>query len=137
MMKRREAERRTRKWGSGLGRSLLLVAAFCLLPSFTATFRPPRPTVGDPIAIDFPAPVVLDRSADFEIVAQRGAHVVVRTFEAKPFALSGRMGDVAFRNLVVPVHSVLQQKDPMTPAPLKPPLVEPMPKVVWIAGALL
>src|SRR5207253_3066822 len=33
---------------------------------FTATFRPAAPTVGDPIAIDFPAPVVLDKAPDYE-----------------------------------------------------------------------
>src|SRR5947208_3233968 len=82
---------------------------------FTATFRPAAPTVGDPIAIDFPAAVVLDKSPDFEIVSQRGAHVVVRTFEAKPFVLSERMGGVAFTNLVVPVRSVLREKDAMAP----------------------
>src|SRR4051794_14999963 len=104
---------------------------------FTATFRPAAPTVGDPIAIDFPAPVVLDASPSYEIVAQRGAHVVVRTFEAKPFVLSGRMGDVAFTNLVVPVRSVLKEKDAMTPAPLIAPRAEEFPQSVMIATAAI
>src|SRR5436305_2370119 len=113
-----------------------MIAAF-FFTLFTATFRPAAPTVGDPIAIDFPAAVVLDKSADYEIVSQRGAHVVVRTFEAKPFVLSGRMGAVAFTNLVVPVRSVLQPKDAMTPAPLVAPRREAFPASVWIAMAVL
>jgi len=103
---------------------------------FTATFRPAAPTVGDPIAIDFPAPVVLDKSPDYEIVSQRGAHVVVRTFEAKPFVLSGRMGGAAFTNLVVPVRSVLKEKDAMAPAPLIAPRREAFPRSVMIAIAI-
>ena len=105
--------------------------------TLTATFHPAAPTVGDPIAIDFPAPVVLDKSPDYEIVSQRGAHVVVRTFEAKPFVLSGRMGDVAFTNLVVPVRSVLKEKDALTPAPLIAPRAEQFPVSVMIAMAII
>jgi hypothetical protein len=112
-----------------------MIAAI-LLTLVTATFRPAAPTVGDPIAIDFPAPVVLDKSPDFEIVSQRGAHVVVRTFEAKPFVLSGRMGDAAFTNLVVPVRSVLKEKDAMAPAPLIAPRREAFPRGVMIAIAI-
>jgi hypothetical protein len=112
----------------------MIAAIFFTL--FTATLRPAAPTVGDPISIDFPAPVVLDKAAGYEIVSQRGAHVVVRTFEAKPFVLSGRMGGVAFANLVVPVRSVLQPKDAMTPAPLVAPRGEPFPASVWIAIAV-
>ena len=102
----------------------------------TATIHPAAPTVGDPIAIDFPAPVVLDKSADYEIVSQHGAHAVVRTFEAKPFVVSGRMGSVAFKNLVVPVRSVLKGKDTMTPSPLIAPRREAFPASVMIAIAL-
>ena len=103
----------------------------------TATLHPAAPTVGDPIAIDFPAPVVLNKSADYEIVSQHGAHAVVRTFEAKPFVVSGRMGNVAFTNLIVPVRSVLKEKDAMTPAPLIAPRGERFPASVLIAIAVL
>jgi len=103
----------------------------------TATIHPAAPTVGDPIAIDFPAPVALDPSPSYEIVSQHGAHAVVRTFEAKPFAVSGRMGNVTFKNLVVPVRSVLKGKDPMTPAPLIAPKTESFPVSVMIAIAVL
>ncbi len=101
----------------------------------TVTIHPAAPTVGDPIAIDFPAPVVLAPSPSYEIVSQRGAHVVVRTFDAKPFVVSGRMGNVAFTNLVVPVRSVL--KGQMTPAPLIAPRGEAFPESVLIAAAVL
>ena len=113
----------------------MIAALFLTL--VTATIRPAAPTVGDPIAIDFPAPVVLDKSADYEIVSQRGTRVVVRTFEAKPFVLSGRMGGAAFTNLVVPVRSVLKPKEPMTPAPLIAPRRERFPASVAIALAAL
>ena len=103
----------------------------------TATFRPPAPTVGDLITIDFTQRVALDPSTQYEIVSQRGSRVVVRTFEPKPFAISGRTGDVAFRNMVVPVRSVLAPKDNLTPAPLKPPVTEPYPKLPFVVMGMV
>jgi len=105
----------------------------------TASFRPPAPTVGDLITINFQQPVHLDASAQYEIVSQRGRRVVIRTFEPKPFTISGRVGDVLFRNMVVPVHSVLKPRDNLSPAPLKPPRSEPYPWMpfVWIGVAAL
>ena len=106
----------------------------------TAMFRPPAPTVGDLITIDFQAPVRLDRSSQYEILSQRGRRVVIRTFEPRPFTISGRVGDVLFRNMVVPVHSVLRPRDSLAPAPLKPPKQEVypwMPFVLIGAAALL
>lgn len=100
---------------------------------FTATFRPAAPTVGDLITIDFQHPVALDASPSFEIVSQKGSRVVIRTFEPKPVALSGVSGGIRFRNLVVPVRSVLGPKDKLEPAPLRPPVSEPMPRAPWIA----
>jgi hypothetical protein len=87
----------------------------------TATFQPAQPTVGDLITIDFAGPVRLEPSPDYEIVSQNGRRVVLRTFDPRPFAVSGVMGNVRFRNLVVPVKSVLAPKDDLEPAPLKPP----------------
>jgi hypothetical protein len=111
-----------------------------LLLAITATFHPAQPTVGDPIAIEFRQPVALDPSPDYEIVSQSGNRVVVRTFRPKPFALSGRTEGVAFRNLVVPVRSVLKPKDDLQPAPLAPPRAEPYPRIamtlIAIAAAL-
>jgi len=105
----------------------------------TASFRPPAPTVGDLITIEFQQAVRLDASPQYEIVSQRGRRVVIRTFEPKPFAISGRVGDVLFRNMVVPVHSVLTPRDNLSPAPLKPPRNEPYPWMpfVWIGVAAL
>ena len=99
----------------------------------TATFRPATPTVGDLITIDFAKPVVLDRSDSYEIVSQKGTRVVVRSFEPKPFALSGVTGGVRFRNLMVPMHSVLKPKDNLDPAPLRPPVRIPYPRQPFIA----
>ncbi len=94
----------------------------------TATFHPAHPTVGDPIVVEFAKPVVLDRSPAYEIVSQGGPRAVVRTFEPKPFALNGTTEGVHFRNLVVPVRSVLAPNDALQPAPLKPPRRLPMPR---------
>jgi hypothetical protein len=107
-----------------------------LLLAITATFHPSQPTVGDPIAIEFRQPVALDPSPDYEVLSQSGNRVVVRTFQPKPFALSGRTEGVAFRNLVVPVRSVLKPKDDLQPAPLAPPRAEPYPRIASIAIAV-
>lgn len=106
-----------------------MLSALTLILVLTATFRPEHPHVGDPIVIDFPEPVALDASPHYEVLSQTGRRTIVRTFEPRPFALSGRSGSVAFRNLVVPVQSVLKSKDDLRPAPLAPPVVTPYPAV--------
>jgi hypothetical protein len=100
---------------------------------FTATFRPATPTVGDLVSIDFRKPVVLDPSTAYEIVSQKGNRVVVRTFEPKPIVLSGVSDGIRFRNLNVPIRSVLQPKDKLEPAPLRPPVAVPYPRAPFIA----
>jgi hypothetical protein len=99
---------------------LLLLAAI--------TFTPARPTVGDPITVNFPAPVTVQSSKDYEVVAQRGNSVVVRTFEPKTFTLHTSGGDV-----MIPVASVLKPSDMLAPAPLKPPRAEAYPQRPFIA----
>lgn len=99
----------------------------------SATFRPAHPTVGDRITVDFQQPVALDRSPQYEIVSQRGTRVVIRTFEPRPLAISGRSGNLLFRNLPIPVYSVLKPHDNLTPAPLKPPIAEPYPRAPFVA----
>lgn len=110
-----------------------------VLALVTATYRPAAPTVGDRITLEFTAPVVLAASPDYEIVEQRGNRVVVRTFVPRPLALSGRMGPVGFRNLSVPVRSVLSPNDDLKPAPLTPPQRVPYPRepMMAIAAAAL
>ncbi len=104
----------------------------------SATFHPAKPTVGDLITVDFPRPVTLDASPSFEVVSHARQHYVIRTFAPKPIALSGVAGDVRFRNLVVPVRSVLGPKDAQNPSPLKPPHPLPSPSLPWILiGAAL
>ena len=49
-----------------------------MIPIFllvTAFFHPAQPTIGDPIVIDFQQPVVLDRSAEYDILSTRGSRV--------------------------------------------------------------
>lgn len=107
-----------------------------LLLVVTATFQPAAPTVGDPITIQFSGPVVLDPSPDYEIVSQEGSRVVIRTFEPRPFAISGKTGDVVFRNMLVPMRSVLRPDDNMEPAPLTPPRAPQYPRAPFVAIAV-
>jgi len=109
------------------------------LAALTATFQPPKPTVGDLITINFMQPATLDPSPDFEIVSRRGSEVVIRTFKPASIALSGVSGGVRFRNLVVPVRSVLAPNDNLAPAPLAPPRIpsQPLVPLIAIAVALL
>lgn len=107
-----------------------------LLLVVTATFRPAQPAVGDLIRVEFQKPVVLDQATTYEVVSHDGPVVVVRTFEPKPFALSGVVDGVRFRNLVVPVHSVLAPQDKQEPAPLRAPMPSPYPRAPLIAIAI-
>lgn len=105
-----------------------MIAALALL---AITFTPPRPTVGDPITIDFPAPVTVQPSKEYEVLGRRGNSVIIRTFEPKTFTLHTSGGDV-----MIPVGSVLKQDDTLAPAPLKPPRAEPWPRIPFIAMAI-
>jgi hypothetical protein len=107
-----------------------------VLALVTASFHPAEPKVGDLITITLPASVVLDASRDYEVVSRNGNVIVVRTFEPRPFALSGTIGKVRFRNLTVPMRSVLKQGDDLTPAPLAPPRPMAWPSPWWFALAL-
>src|SRR5436190_1690246 len=92
------------------------------------TFSPTRPTVGDPITVNFAAPVTVAPSPEYEVIAHRGSQVVVRTFQPNPFALHTSGGDV-----MIPVHSVLVPNDKLVPAPLKPPRAEGYPRAPFVA----
>lgn len=102
----------------------------------TASIQPAAPKVGDLITIEFAEPVTLDASPDFEVVSRQTKRVVVRTFQPKPFLMSGTAGKARFDNLVIPVKSVLAENDPMTPAPLAPPVKVPYPRTPFIAIAV-
>ena len=109
-----------------------------VLAVVTASFQPAEPKVGDLITIRFAETVILDASPQYELVSQNRNVIVIRSFEPKPFALSGTMGGVEFRNLNVPMHSVLKQGDDFAPAPLASP--RPMAWSWWwpaIAAAVL
>lgn len=110
-----------------------MILALLLLAG--VTIRPAAPAVGDLVTIDFPARAELAASADYEIVTQEGKRVVVRTFAPKPFAVRGTMNGEVFE-VRVPVRSVLQPNDPMTPAPLAPPRPLPYPREPFIAIAV-
>jgi hypothetical protein len=106
-----------------------------MIPIFllvTAFFHPAQPTIGDPIVIDFQHPIVLDRSAEYDILSTRGSRVIIRTFEPRPFPISGRVGNVVFRNMIVPMRTVLKPRDDLRPAPLKPPRSEAYPRLPFV-----
>lgn len=109
----------------------MILAALALV---TATFQPAPPTIGDPITLEFSAPVALDASPDFEVVWSEGRRVVIRTFQPKPLVLGGVVGGkVRFQNLIIPVRSVLAPGDDLKPAPLVPPKEVPYPRAPFIA----
>jgi hypothetical protein len=115
-----------------------------LAAALSATFHPATPTVGDPITIDVQLQpdqrLALDPAADYELLSQTGSRLVVRTFSPKPFALNGKVisprGTFTFRNLAVPVRSVLAPGDKLVPAPLRPPISDPASRVPYVAIAL-
>jgi len=107
-----------------------------ILALVTVTFSPPAPAVGDRITLDFAAPVKLDPSPAYEVLAEEGRTIIVRTFTPKPFELTGTSGKVRFRNLVIPVRSVLKQNDDLKPAPLTAPAATPYPRAPFIAIAV-
>jgi hypothetical protein len=98
-----------------------------VLALVTATFSPPAPTVGDPITITFSEPVKIAPSPAYDVVAQQGRTVVVRTFVPKPFVIGG---------IKIPVRSVLKKNDDLKPAPLTPPRALPYPRAPFIAISL-
>jgi hypothetical protein len=106
-----------------------------ILAAVVVTFQPAAPTVGDRITVQFDGPVRLEKSRQYEIVEQQGGRVVVRTFSPKPFALAGKIGDKTFRNLQIPVKSVLEPDDDLKPAPLRPPQPVPYPRAPFAAIA--
>jgi hypothetical protein len=107
-----------------------------LFAAVTATFNPAKPTVGDPIAIQFQGPVQLDPSPQYEIVSQQGNRAVVRTFRARPIEVHGRVSGVPFRDLMIPIRSVLKPDDKLDPAPLEPPHPTPYPRLpFYLIGA--
>ena len=103
-----------------------------LLLTLITTFQPARPTVGDPITIDFASPTVVDPSPDYEVVSRSANRVVIRTFVPHAIAVTGQaaQGPVS---IMIPIHSVLKPDDKLEPAPLKPPRPEPWPRLPFIA----
>jgi hypothetical protein len=110
-----------------------MILAILALTALTATFQPASPTVGDVVTIDFPSRVTLNPSKDYEIVDTQGNRVRVRSFSPKPVMLSGIAGEQKFKNLALPMKSVLKKNDDMKPAPLVPPRPVPYPREPFIA----
>ena len=103
-----------------------------LLLTLITTFQPPRPTVGDPITIDFASPTAVDQSPDYEVVSRSANRVVIRTFVPHAIAVTGRAAQGSV-SVMIPIHSVLKPDDKLEPAPLKPPRTEPWPRLPFVA----
>src|SRR3954447_1643040 len=103
-----------------------------LFLTLITTFQPARPTVGDPITIQFAAPTTVAPSPDYEVVSQKGNSAVIRTFVPHTIAVTGRTVDGPV-SVMIPIHSVLKPDDKLDPAPLKPPRPEPWPRLPFIA----
>ena len=106
-----------------------MIAFFFLLA--TVTYRPPEPTVGDPITIEYAEPVTVKPSPEYEIVSHTPTSVVVRTFAPNTITVHSTAADV-----VIPIKSVLAPDDAMKPAPLRPPHALPPSRAPWIAIAI-
>jgi len=103
-----------------------------LLLLLITTFHPAKATIGDPITIEFAAPVTVDPSPDYEVVSRTGNSVVIRTFVPHTIAVTGRAADGPV-SVMIPIHSVLTPDDKLEPAPLKPPVTEPWPRLPFVA----
>ena len=108
---------------------------FVFVVALTATFHPAQPTVGDVVTIEFPRPVTLEASSEYEIVSQRGTRAVIRTFTPHAITIVGRAlspsGAEPFA-MRMPVQSVLKPLDPMQPAPLIPPRPVAYPRMPFV-----
>jgi len=100
--------------------------------SLITTFEPARPTIGDPITIQFAAPTTVQPSPDYEVVSQTGKTAVIRTFVPHTITVSGRSADGPV-SVMIPIHSVLKPDDKLEPAPLKPPRPEAWPRLPFVA----
>jgi hypothetical protein len=106
-----------------------------LVLALITTFHPARPSVGDPITIDFASPATVDSSPDYEVIARNGNSVVIRTFVPHTITVSGHTA-VGAITVMIPIHSVLKTDDKLEPAPLKPPREEPWPRLPFMAIGL-
>jgi len=107
-----------------------MIAGFLFL--LITTFHPVKATIGDPITIDFAAPVTVDPSPDYEVISRTGNSVVIRSFVPHSITVTGRAADGPV-SVVIPIHSVLATDDKLEPAPLKPPVPEPWPRLPFVA----
>lgn len=103
-----------------------------LVLALITTFHPARPSVGDPITIDFASPVTVDSSPDYEVIARNGNSAVIRTFVPHTITVTGHAAGGPI-TVMIPIHSVLKADDKLEPAPLKPPRAEPWPRLPFMA----
>ena len=78
------------------------------------------------------APTVVDASPDYEVVSHAGNSVVIRAFVPHTITVTGHSTEGPV-SVVIPIHSVLKPDDKLEPAPLKPPIPEPWPRLPFIA----
>ncbi|HVR43957.1 MAG TPA: hypothetical protein VMS56_11010 [Thermoanaerobaculia bacterium] len=124
----------------------MTIGALALLAavSMPVHVTPAVPTVGDPIAIEFPrvpeGSVRLAESDAYELVEAAGNRAVIRSFRPGPLEVRGELvGDgrrFVFRSLEIEIRSVLDEDDTMEPAPLRPPRELPPNRAAWLALAV-
>jgi hypothetical protein len=103
-----------------------------LLFLLITTFRPAKPTIGDPVTITFASPTTVEASAEYEVVSRNGNSVVIRSFVPHTITVNGRAADGPV-SVMIPIHSVLKPDDKLEPAPLKPPKPERWPRMPFVA----
>lgn len=111
----------------------MITAGFFAL-ALTVPVQPAKPTVGEPIRVDFSkhgdSVRLQTLPAETEIVSTNGAIVTLRAFSTGTLMLDGVVTRgreaIRFRNLPVTVSSVLSSADDLAPAPLVPP--KPLPE---------
>jgi hypothetical protein len=103
-----------------------------LFLALITTFQPARPTVGDPVTIEFAVPTIVRPSADYEVLSQHGNSAVIRTFVPHTITVTGQSAEGPV-SVMIPIHSVLKPDDKLEPAPLKPPKTEPWPRLPFVA----
>ncbi len=103
-----------------------------LLLVLVTMFHPARATVGDPVTIEFAAPTVVDPSPDYEVVSRARNSIVIRTFVPHTITVTGHSAEGPV-SVVIPIYPVLKPDDKLEPAPLKPPVPEPWPRLPFVA----
>lgn len=116
-----------------------MISLLLLVLTLPVRYAPPRPTVGDIIRIELPAvsgEVKGLPSACAEIVSVGDGEIRVRSFRPGKCRITFVVTEGGARQLYateIEIKSVLQPKDDLRPAPLRPPVELPPNRTAYIA----